>query len=174
MRPAILLLCAACGLLACSCLPILDSITRSPESWPPSETFYTSIGGSDYRRMALIEPYYALSIDKTSWSIELLTDSIRYQPSVNDIRSLAVMDRRYIVTYSTDTLYAGSRVSELWFVIAPEKRIERGFISQADLLAWLEAEAGIRFIWLSDANALYTTLIEQGSLPWFPEAEQGK
>ncbi|HTK03387.1 MAG TPA: hypothetical protein VL401_01295, partial [Alphaproteobacteria bacterium] len=146
----------------------LDNATSSSNLSPDDKSFFTSMGGLDYRRIALIKPYQATSIDKNTWSIELFTNSVRYQTSINNIEDIAVINQKYIVTHSPNTLYAGNRVKELWFVITPETKIEKGFVDQDELQKYLKSE-NIPTPEFVKVNDLYSKLVKQGYLEWFPE-----
>ena len=169
---AILLVCLSCLIFCLFAVAFLvqlfDRITTSPSDLSGQKTFYTSTGAADYRRMALIEPYQAISINGSTWSVELFTGAIRYQPSVNDIEEIAVIDQKYIITHSLNTLYSGNRVNELWFVIVPATKVEKGFVSQADLLTFLQLDVTTVTSKLSQGNDLYAKLLQQGYLEWFP------
>lgn len=168
----VVLICLCCLIFSLFAVTFLaqlfDRVTASPYDLPGQEAFYTSTGGADYRRIALIEPYQAISIDNKTWSIKLITSEIRYQPSVNDIEEIAVIDQKYIITHSLSTSYSGNRVNELWFVIVPATKVEKGFVSQTELLTFLQFDVNTITSKLSPTNDLYAKLLQQGYLEWFP------
>jgi hypothetical protein len=150
-----------------ACVPFLDDLTGSPKMQPTGVAFFESTGGWDYRRIGLIEPYQAVSIDKETWRIDLETDSTRHQFSVA-AEKLDVVDGRFIIVYSANTIFEGERVDELWFIIIPDQRIEKGFTEEEEFLTYLNGK-GIDDPNLRDVNELYTELINKGYLEWFPE-----
>ncbi len=143
--------------------------TDASHEQPSATAFFESPGGLDYKRIALIAPYQAIDIGDGRWSVALQTDSIRYYDSVNDITKLNVISGTVIVTYSSDTLFAGEHVSELWFVIIPGLNVERGFTERDEFLDYLKS-MGIDDPGLVSASALYEELVNQGYLEWFPDA----
>jgi len=150
-----------------SCVAFLDNVTSSWDIQSTGVGFFESTGGWDYRRIALIEPYQAVSVDKEMWGVDLKTDSFRYQTSVRATK-LDVIDTRFIVTYSSNTTLEGKWVDELWFVIIPEESIEVGFTEEEKFLTYLK-DNGIDNPNLTDVNELYEELINKGYLEWFPE-----
>jgi hypothetical protein len=159
---------AALALFALSsCVAFLDNVTDSPNVQPTGEAFFESVGGWDYRRIALIEPYQAVSVDGETWEMELRTDSYRYQTSVRVTR-LSVISDRYIITYTPNTTLEGERVNELWFIVIPEDDVEVGFTNEEVFLAYLN-DIGIGEPGLVDVNELYEELVSRGYLEWFPE-----
>ena len=64
-----------------SFIQLLGDVTSSANVQPTGVAFFESTGGWDYRRIALIEPYQAVSIDRKTWTIGLQRDelSVRYQ-----------------------------------------------------------------------------------------------
>ena len=163
---------AAIGLLASVAwwfgTGLLEIATASSHEQPSGTAFFESPGGLDYKRIALIEPYQAIDIGDGRWSVDLQTESIRYQDSVNDITKLNVISGTVIVTYSPDTLFAGEHVSDLWFVIIPDTKVESGFMGKGEFLDYL-AGMGIDDPGLVSADALYEEMINKGYLEWFPD-----
>jgi len=146
---------------------MLDDVTGSADAQPTGLAFFEATGGWDYRRIALIEPYQDVSLDKETWAIGLKTNSIRYQPSIR-ITKLDVVNNRFIITYAPDASLGGERVNELWFVIIPEEKLEKGFTKHEEFLTYLR-DKGINNSNLSDVNELYSELVNKGYLEWFPE-----
>jgi hypothetical protein len=154
----------------CACSPavqLLDDVTGSADIQPTGEAFFESTGGWDYGRIALIEPYQAVSVDDKTWSINLRTRSIQYQYTVT-VTKLDVIDRKAIVTYAPNATLAGEQAAHVWFVIIPSENVERGFTDKADFSAYL-THSGIPAPNLTAANAVYQDLLANGSLPWFPD-----
>ncbi len=146
---------------------LLDDATKSYDVQPVGTSFFDDKGGQDYRRMALIQPYQAISINKDTWRIELKTNSIRYQDSIHDITMLTVLDDGTIITYAFDTLFGGEPVKELWFIIIPTEGVERGFTTDEEFTTYLK-EKGIENQNLIDANLLYDELLNDEQPSWFP------
>lgn len=132
-----------------------------------SSDFYSKMGGFDYQRIPLFPPYEAMKINKKSWSIKLHTNSIRYQPSINDIVQIGVADD-LILTYSMDSLLEGVAVKEAWFVIVPSKRIEKGFSDFGSMRSFVE-ELGVTLPNLQNADEQYQIFSTRESLDWFPD-----
>ena len=149
-------------------ISLLEIATSSSHEQPSGTAFFESPGGFDYKRIALIEPYQAIDIGDGRWSVDLQTESIRYQDSVNDITKLNVISGTVIVTYSPDTLFAGEHVSNLWFVIVPGMNVERGFTDEDEFLDYLNG-MGIGDPRLVSVDALYEELVNKGYLEWFPD-----
>ena len=150
-----------------SCGTFVDDLTDSADIQPTGVAFFESTGGWDYRRIPLIEPYQAVSSDKKTWTIDLKTDSIRYQYSVSSTK-LDVINDRFIITYAPNAALRGERFNEVWFVIVPEENIEKGFAKEEEFSAYLK-DNGIDNPNLTDANKLYEELVTNGYLEWFPE-----
>ena len=146
---------------------LLDEVTRSWDEQPTGVGFFESGGGWDYRRIALIEPYEARSIDKETWLIGSKVDSTRYQSSIL-VTELDVVEGRYIITYAPDALLGGEQFADVWFVIIPEENVEEGFSTEESFLAYLE-DRGIERPDLIDVNQLYQEFVDKGYLEWFPE-----
>jgi hypothetical protein len=163
-----LTIAAILAVLACrSCTAFLDDLTRSVHDTPTGEDFFESSGGWGYRRIPLIDPYQAVSINEGMWMIELRTDS-RFQSTVANIEKLNVVNNSHIVSYSTNALVRGERVDELWSIIVPDEGIEMGFTEEHEFLAYLES-SGIDELHLIDVDDLYKELVDEGYLEWFPE-----
>lgn len=149
---------------ACS----LDSSSKkSDQVTNISDEFYTKTGGFDHQRIPLLRPYQAININKKSWSIDLQTKSIRYQPSINDILRIGVAND-LIVTYSLNSLLEGVAVEKAWFVLSPSKRIERGFSDFNEMSNFIK-KLGMLVPELKDANLQYKLFINGKRLHWFPK-----
>ncbi len=149
-------------------IQIFDEVTKSIDDQPTGDDFFMSQGGWDYRRIALIEPYHAIdSNNDRLWTIDLKTDSIRYQFSVG-ATELDVIDNKYIVTYAPNSVLGGEQFDEVWFIIIPEKDIEKGFTTEEKFLTYLK-DTGIDHPNLTSVNELYKELGNKGYLKWFPE-----
>lgn len=154
-----------------SFIQLLDDVTSSANVQPTGVAFFESSGGWDYRRIALIEPYQAVSIDRKTWTLGLERDelSVRYQTLVNITNlKLDVIDKRFIVAYAPNTWLDGEQVNEVWVVIIPEENIEKAFTNEEEFLTYLK-HRGIDQPNLIDANELYKELGNKGYLEWFPE-----
>lgn len=134
-----------------------------------SNDFYSKLGGFDYQRIPLFPPYQAMKINKKSWSIALHTNSIRYQPSINDIVKIGVGDD-LIISYSVDSLLEGVEVEEVWFVIVPSQRIEKGFSDFDSMISFVQA-LGMTVPDLQKADEQYKTFSSGESLDWFPDGQ---
>jgi hypothetical protein len=150
-----------------SCVAFLDDVTRSSDAQPTGVAFFESGGGWDYRRIPLIEPYQAISSDKETWTIDLRTDSIRYQYSIGPTK-LDVVNDKFIIIYALNAALGGERFNEVWFVIIPEENNEIGFTKEEEFLTYLE-DKGIANPNLTDVNKLYDEFVNKGYLEWFPE-----
>ncbi len=152
-------------------LQMLYAVTSSADVQPTGMAFFKSTGGWDYRRIALIEPYQAVSIDKKTWTVGLEKDklSVRFQ-SLVDITNLKidVIGKKVIVAYAPNTWLDGERVKEVWVVIIPEEDLEKAFTSEEEVLTYLK-NRGINQPNLIDANELYKEYGDRGYLKWFPE-----
>lgn len=172
----ILLLC-----IFVSFVQLLGDVTSSPNIQPTGVAFFKSTGGWDYKRIALIEPYQAVSIDRKTWSIyravrygatptihvtggDELSQTLAYVTNLK----LNVIDKRFIVAYAPNTWLGEERVNEVWVVIIPEENINKGFTDKKEFLAYLD-DKGIDQPNLTDANELYKELANKGYLEWFPE-----
>ncbi len=164
-----------------SFVQLLDDVTSSANVQPTGVAFFESSGGWDYRRIALIEPYQAVSIDRKTWLVYQaekysVTPTIRVTAGDELSETLAyvtnlkldVIDKRFIVAYAPNTWLDGERVNEVWVVIIPKKNIEKGFTNEEEFLAYLD-DQGIDYPNLTDANELYKELGNKGYLIWYPE-----
>lgn len=154
-----------------SFIQLLGDVTSSANVQPTGVAFFESTGGWDYRRIALIEPYQAVSIDRKTWTIGLQRDelSVRYQTLayITNLK-LDVIDKKFIVAYAPNTWLDGERVNEVWVVIIPKENIEKAFTNEEEFLAYLD-DKGVDQPNLTDANELYKELGNKGYLEWFPE-----
>lgn len=164
-----------------SFVQLLGDVTGSAHVQPTGVAFFKSTGGWDYRRIALIEPYQAVSINGKTWSIYQAekysaTPTVRVtardelSQTLADVTNLRldVIDKRFIVAYAPNTWLGEEHVNEVWVVIIPEENIKRGFTIKEEFLAYLN-EKGIEQANLTDANELYEELANKGYLKWFPE-----
>jgi hypothetical protein len=160
---------------------LLGDVTGSANVQPTGVAFFKSTGGWDYRRIALIEPYQAVSIDGKTWSIYRAekygaTPTIRVTGGDELSQTLAyvtnlkldVIDKRFIVAYAPNTWLGEEQVNEVWVVIIPEENIKKGFTHREEFLAYLD-DKGIDQPNLTDANELYKELANKSYLEWFPE-----
>lgn len=152
-------------LISCSGSQSTDD-SRALYDSTTSNTFYSKTTGFDYRRLPLLKPYEAMSINQKTWSIKLQLHSLRYQPSINDITQLGISGE-VIVSYSKDTLLEGESVADAWFIIIPANSIERGFSDYASMTAFL-GEKRKAIPDLKDADQYYKTFIDGDRLDWFP------
>ena len=133
---------------------------------PKDKDFYNIFKGWDYKRIPLIEPYEAINTNGKLWLINLRTQSIRYQFSAY-ATNLEVINGNVIIAHASDAPLAGSMNDEVWFVIIPNEKIEKGFKRQADLMAFLNRRK-ISHLNLTPADQLYEALLQKGFLKWFP------
>lgn len=152
---------------------LLDEVTASTDIPPDSPAFYQDPGGWDFRRIPLIAPYQALSIDDQTWYVELKTNAIRYQYSAGAIDQIAVVDQTLIVLHSATTPANATTPTERWTVIVPAEAYEQSFTDPQAFLDYLAVVGAPELHWASPEQ-LYATFVETGYLEWFPEEYQKK
>lgn len=159
---------------------LLDDVTSSAYIQPTGIAFFESTGGWDYRRIALIEPYQLVSIDKKTWSLSTtekynvtstasVTGKYKLFRTLNDAKKLKfdVVDKKFIVIYASKTWLGEEWASEVWVVIIPAKNVEIAFINQVEFLTYLEQQ-GINQVNLTHPEVLYRELVKKGRLDWYP------
>ncbi len=149
-------------------IQVLDEVTKSIDDQPTGVGFFESAGGSDYRRIALIEPYQAINTNNDeSWTVSSTVHSSSYSFSASATK-LNVINNKYIITYSPNDVLEGKRFDEVWFVAIPEENVEEGFTNEEEFLAYLK-EKGIDTPNLQSVNELYDEYRYKGYLEWFPD-----
>jgi hypothetical protein len=87
-----------------------------------NDNFYTDKGSWDAVRIPLIKPYELLRLNGNSeWTMNLDAPS-----SVTNIKEINIVGD-VIVIHSGQTYCNNVEVSEAWFVVVPNKHIEKGF-----------------------------------------------
>lgn len=136
-------------------------------------SFFQSKGGFDSRRIALLAPYEAISINGKTWDIQLQLNSIAYQDWITDISHLDVIDCQFIVSVSHNSFFSGNRVEEVWFFISPNENIELGFEDQNQIKEFLyNKQIDHDLSTILDVNELYEKMLNNESIHWYPSEQQ--
>jgi hypothetical protein len=99
------------------------------------DIFYTRSGGLDYARIPLKKPYELTELKNDSvWRMNL--HAMNLQSSISNITGVNIIDG-VIVIHSANCFLRGTEVPEAWFVVIPEKRIEKGFDNEEEFTSYL-------------------------------------
>jgi hypothetical protein len=90
------------------------------------DPYYTSHGDWDNVRLPLVKPYEAIVLNGSHDWIVQTTPNVDWFFSAPNTRKLNVI-QRVIFLYCTKTLLSGQDAKEAWFVLMPDKHIEKGF-----------------------------------------------
>jgi len=136
----------------------------------PKDNFYYSMGGWDYERIPLIEPYEAINvgyIHNFPWFIDLNLDSHIYRTSSIESGKIDIKNG-VIYIYSQDGILEGVSYSDIWMILIPSEQIEIGFTNEEKFNKYL-SENNLEEPVFEKLNDLYDELVEIGYLDWFPE-----
>jgi hypothetical protein len=100
------------------------------------DPYYTDHGDWDDIRFPLIKPYEALCLNGShDWIVQTTQNSESFF-SAPYTKKLNVVNG-VILLYSTKTILNGVHTKEAWFVLVPEKHIEKGFGTYTEYLRYL-------------------------------------
>jgi hypothetical protein len=101
-----------------------------------TDRYYTDHGDWDDVRFPLIKPYEALCLNGSNdWCVQLTQDS-KGLFSAPGTRKVNIVNR-FIFLYSTKTILNFADAKEAWFVLIPDKQIEKGFATHNEYLNYL-------------------------------------
>ena len=101
------------------------------------DPYYTDHGDWDDIRFPLIKPYEALCLNGShDWIVQTTQNSESFF-SAPSTKKLNVVNG-VIMLYSTKTILNGVNTKEAWFVLDPEKHVEKGFSTHNEYLRYLQ------------------------------------
>lgn len=100
------------------------------------DKFYSNKSSSwDASRIPLIKPYEMLKLNGSNeWTMNL----VDIPGSVSNIKEVNVL-QNIIVIHAGETYCNNAKVQEAWFIIIPEKHIEKGFEKKEDFDKYLSS-----------------------------------
>lgn len=145
--------------------------------YPQRDPFYNNGSEWDHLRFPLIKPYYAIWIsDKLGWEISLhispLNKDMYYYLSLADVQKIAV-ENGVIMVYSPYEKTVDESVGQkvlYWFVIVPDKNIEVGFETEAELIDNIQQFGIENPLWREPGDILYE-YDQTSCLDWIPDCE---
>jgi hypothetical protein len=131
-------------------------------------------------RFPLIKPYEVTkATEESGWVFELITESTDPDSNIAGYHQLRHIEKvalkngvimaytPYIIPYM-----AGSRDKLLhWFVIIPDKKIETGFETEEDFLAYVKDYGIDKPDWM-DTKSAFDQFRKTGCLDWIPDCHQ--
>jgi hypothetical protein len=124
------------------------------------DKFYTDRGSWDAARIPLIKPYELLRLNGSEeWTMNLEAPG-----SVSNIKEINVSGN-VIVIHAGQTYCNNIEVSEAWFIIIPNKHIEKGFDNIQDFDKHL-ASLGNKDRKLHDVKKVYEVFNSKGKVDW--------
>lgn len=124
------------------------------------DNFYTDKGSWDASRIPLIKPYELLKLNGTQeWIMNLEAPG-----SVTNIKEINVI-KDIIVIHAGQTYCNNVEVPEAWFVIVPDKHIEKGFDSKPNFNKYLRA-LGHNNEELQNVEKVFQIFNSQGKIDW--------
>lgn len=100
------------------------------------DEFYSKKNSSwDASRIPLIKPYEMLELNGSD---EWIMNLVETPGSVSNIKEINVL-QNVIFIHSGETYCNNKKVQEAWFIIIPEKHIERGFEKKEDYDKYLSS-----------------------------------
>ena len=140
----------------------LISCNRMQNSTPPA-TFYTTAHRGDLLRLPLIDPYEAISIDGTEWSINLLTKEIQDELTITELDSVGVWQDKIVVITIADRYFA----KHPFYVIDAKLHHEKAFDNWPDVQQYIAPQTIAQFN-LQAIRSLYPKFDSGEKLPWVP------
>ncbi len=137
------------------------------------DPFYIEDAGYDYIRFPLIKPYEVWSLDKGKiWFIKpnFTPKDLRNATAIFGIKKMNCLNNKIIISYcEKEAIVGGVKYPKAWFVIIPEKNINKGFTKEEDFIEYLK-EQGIKkeqISW-STPEELFGQFSDTYCLPWIP------
>lgn len=167
-------------ILIAMCLASCQTIVKH------SDPFFKDDGGFDAAYIPLIKPYRVVKLlggeagrNEHKWVIDLIVPpdkkDLYYYLQIYDVTKIAVVDK-VIIAYSPDsiTLTDGDkRVGQeilYWFVIIPDQKIETGFETEEEFLAYIHILGIEKLSWIEPSVARQQ-LLKTGCLDWIPSCK---
>ena len=148
----------------------LGEVTESASNPPSGSPFYEDVGGADFDRIPLIEPYQVTGVNDF-WQIKLQEDVISFNRT-GEIAKVTVVDQQVILAEAiSGHVHAENIDGPVWYVIIPDQRIEQQFTSQVELDEYLQTY-GVYSYTLNDVRSVYQTFVQSGRLDWFPTSTE--
>jgi hypothetical protein len=126
MKPLLLVLAVAFAFSSC----------RSKNG--NTDDYYTDHGDWDDVRFPLIKPYEALCLNGShTWYVQATQNAASFfsAPGTTKLN----IAQKTIFLYSTNTILNGANAREAWFVLIPDKHIEKSFATHREYLDYLHA-----------------------------------
>jgi hypothetical protein len=141
-----------------------SSQQKDKEQKGEMDIFYERSGGWDYARIPLKKPYELMKLKNgNTWDINL--HAMTLQSSISNVMGVNVIDGIIVIHSTKKTILRGSEVSEAWFVIIPEKEIEKGFDNQNDFTAYASS-VGIKEIKFYSPDIVYQSFMKKWPIDW--------
>jgi len=173
------------GVLCFVCVASIVIFVCSGLIMADSTPFYKKTGDFDARFLPLIAPYKAMkpfgeSGDRNGWYIDLIVDDRGPKMSVymqiSQVEKVAVSNG-VIMAYSQEIINLSKQERDAglanlhWFVIVPAGRIEIGFETEEDFLAYIKKYGIDKPVWM-DTQSAYDQFRKTGCLDWIPDCNQ--
>lgn len=163
-----------CSLIAVMMVSACDTI-----KYYQRDPFYRDGSEWDHLRFPLIKPYYAINIwtsnGESGWQIPLegaFNRDFRGYPSISNVQKISI-ENSVVMIYALDQPSAPRYKIINWFVLEPEKEIERGFGNEEDFLGYLD-EIGIDEPEWLNPDDVSLQFDETRCLDWIPGCEESE
>ena len=148
----------------------LDEVTESASNPPSGSAFYEDVGGADFDRIPLIEPYQVIGINDF-WQIDLYEDVIKLNHT-GEVSNVTVVNQSVIIAEALRGYGdSGSIEGPIWYVVIPNQNVELQFTSQTELDDYLQTQ-GVYSYTLNDVRSVYQTFVQNRRLDWFPTSTE--
>ena len=143
------------------------SADKARKNNPNTDPFYVEASGFDYSRFPLINPYAIMTINRgKEWNLGI-KDDIGFSYNVTNVKKLYVK-KGFILVYASDsTTINNKKVYEAWFVINPNNKEEKGFVTEQEFLNYLKKENIEKPEW-REVNAVFKQFVDTYCLEWIP------
>ena len=131
--------------------------------------FYTDCNGMDYIRFPLLMPYDVMCINfrgEKNW-VTRLNQGFEFHHTINLIKEISVQNNIIFIHSLSEHQIIDGENPKQWFLIIPSKKIELGFLNEAELKSYVEQYNIIKINWIQ-AQDLYNQFKDSECLPWIP------
>lgn len=139
-----------------------------------TDSFYAKSSGFDYRRLPLIKPYEAISTNKETWDVQFHVKGKKYPETyvtgVINVKKVAVQNGVLMLfTPDSNFITEGLPIYQ-WFVVIPEKQVEKGFETEQEFLDYLKG-IGMEKPEMKDIDTLHDQFEKTKCLDWIPDCK---
>ena len=128
------------------------------------DIFYERSGGWDYARIPLKKPYELMKLkNRPGWDMNL--HAMTLQSSISNVTGVNIIEGLIVLHSSGNTFLRGVEVPQAWFVIIPEKEIEKGFDKKEEFTSYLTSMS-INRPEFHNPDSVYQSFIKKWPIDW--------